>query len=195
MYSYIIGTVKQIEGEIVVLENANIGYKLQMPLSEANNLNINETYKIYTEFTVREDGVYLYGFISQDSHKLFLSLTSVSSVGPKAGLSILSTLTSYEVKKAIVESDIKTLTQAPGIGRKTASRIILELSDKIVLGADDIADTKKTITNARNENYDFALEALINLGYQKSSAQKALESIDTENMDLSDIVKIALKNI
>lgn len=193
MFSYIIGEVKFIEGEIVVVENSNIGYKLQMPLSEASELLINETQKIYTEFTVREDGVYLYGFISQESHKLFLSLTSVSSVGPKAALSILSTLTYHEVKKSIVTNDINMLTNAPGIGRKTASRIILELSDKIVLEEKDInVDTVIKVDN-KNEKYDFALEALINLGYQKNLAIKALDTIDIKGLDLSEIVKLALK--
>lgn len=193
MFSYIIGEVKFIEGEIVVVENSNIGYKIQMPLSEASELLINETQKIYTEFTVREDGVYLYGFISQESHKLFLSLTSVSSVGPKAALSILSTLTYHEVKKSIVTNDINMLTNAPGIGRKTASRIILELSDKIVLEEKDInVDTVIKVDN-KNENYDFALEALINLGYQKNLAIKALDTIDIKGLDLSEIVKLALK--
>lgn len=195
MFSYIIGEIKYIEGEVVIIENSNIGYKVQMPLSEASELLINETQKIYTEFTVREDGVYLYGFISQDSHKLFLSLTSVSSVGPKAALSILSTLSSYEVKKSIVTSDINALTKAPGIGRKTASRIILELSDKIVLDEkQDSVETIKKVIN-KNENYDFALEALVNLGYQKSAAVKALETIDTQSLNLSEIVKLALKQI
>lgn len=193
MFSYIIGEVKFIEGEIVVVENSNIGYKIQMPLSEASELLINETQKIYTEFTVREDGVYLYGFISQESHKLFLSLTSVSSVGPKAALSILSTLTYHEVKKSIVTNDINMLTNAPGIGRKTASRIILELSDKIVLEEKDInVDTVIKVDN-KNENYDFALEALVNLGYQKNLAIKALDTIDIKGLDLSEIVKLALK--
>ncbi len=195
MYSYIIGEVKFIDEETVILESNNIGYKLQMPLSDTSELSINDTRKIYTEFTVRDDGVYLYGFISQDSHKLFLSLTSVSSVGPKAALSILSTLTSYEVKKAITTSDIKLLTNAPGIGKKTASRIILELSDKIVLDVEEKEVSKTIKKTSQNENYDFALDALVNLGYQRNAAIKALDSLDTNNMSLSQIVKEALKKI
>lgn len=195
MYSYIIGEVKFIDEETVILESNNIGYKLQMPLSDTSELAINDTRKIYTEFTVRDDGVYLYGFISQDSHKLFLSLTSVSSVGPKAALSILSTLTSYEVKKAITTSDIKLLTNAPGIGKKTASRIILELSDKIVLDVEEKEVSKTIKKTSQNENYDFALDALVNLGYQRNAAIKALDSLDTNNMSLSQIVKEALKKI
>lgn len=195
MFSYIIGEIKYIKGETVVIDNSNIGYKLQMPLSEANELSLNESHKIYIEFNVRDDGIYLYGFLTPDSHQLFLSLTSVSSVGPKAALSILSTLTSYEVKKSIVTNDIKSLTKAPGIGRKTASRIILELSDKIVLDEiepDTINNSNKTKTN---KNYDFALEALINLGYPRNLAIKALESIDSTDLDLSETVKLALKKI
>lgn len=195
MYSYIIGEIKLIEKDYVVLEANNIGYKLHMPQVDIDQLNINDSHKIYTEFVVRDDGVYLYGFMSQEEHKLFLSLTSVSSVGPKAGLSILSVLSDYEVKKAIVTNDINALTKAPGIGRKTASRIILELSDKLDL-QELIEPKKEEIKKSNlNENYQFALEALIKLDYPKSQAQKVLEEIDVENTPLSDIVRLALKKI
>ena len=195
MYSYIIGEIKLIEKDYVVLESNNIGYRLHMPQVDIDQLNINDNHKIYTEFVVRDDGVYLYGFMSLEEHKLFLSLTSVSSVGPKAALSILSVLSEYEVKKAIVTNDIKALTKAPGIGGKTASRIILELSDKLDL-SELIEPREEEIKKLNlNENYQFALEALIKLDYPKSQAQKVLEEIDVENTSLSDIVKLALKKI
>ena len=124
-----------------------------MSLMDIKELNINETYKIYTEYIVREDSVNLYGFVSLEEQELFLNLTSVSSVGPKAALSILSTLYVIEVKKAIVTNDTKLLSQAPGVGSKTASRIILELSDKIEL--DDLDEIEVTPKNQNNmsDNY------------------------------------------
>jgi len=195
MYSYIIGEVKHINKEMIVLENNGIGYKILMPLMDTQELTINETCKVFTEYIVREDGVSLYGFVTQDELDLFLSLTSVSSVGPKAGLSILSTLYVLEIKKAILSNDINALTKAPGIGRKTASRIILELSDKIDINDLDELIEEKTISKNISENYDFALEALINLGYQKSVAEKALSSLDVEGMELSQVVRQALKKM
>lgn len=195
MYSYIIGDIKYIQNDTVVLENNGIGYKIQMSLMDIKELNINETYKIYTEYIVREDSVNLYGFVSLEEQELFLNLTSVSSVGPKAALSILSTLYVIEVKKAIVTNDTKLLSQAPGVGSKTASRIILELSDKIEL--DDLDEIEVTPKNQNNmsDNYEFALEALVNLGYPKNQAEKALGGIDLDQLNLSQIVREALKKM
>ncbi|NLW52459.1 MAG: Holliday junction branch migration protein RuvA [Tissierellia bacterium] len=195
MFSYIIGEVKHAKEDVVILENNNIGYKILMSRKSIEKLNINDTEKIYTEFVVREDGIYLYGFISKDELKLFLSLTSVSSVGPKVALSILSALEPLELKKALVSNDINTITKAPGVGRKTASRIILELSDKIDM--DDLMDLADNVSDTKTDSnkYRFALEALINLGYNKAMAEKVLKDIDIDNLELSDIIKTALKKI
>lgn len=193
MFSYIIGEVKYAKEDVVVLENNNIGYKILMSRKSIEKLNINDTDKIYTEFIVRDDGIYLYGFISKDEHLLFQSLTSVSSVGPKAALSILSTLEPLEIKKAIVSNDINSLSKSPGVGRKTASRIILELSDKIDM--DDLIDLADSPSSIKTDStkLKFAVEALMNLGYNKSTAENALKNIDMDNLELSDIIKIALK--
>ena len=193
MFSYIIGEVKYAKEDVVVLENNNIGYKILMSRKSIEKLNINDTDKIYTEFILRDDGIYLYGFISKDEHLLFQSLTSVSSVGPKAALSILSTLEPLEIKKAIVSNDINSLSKSPGVGRKTASRIILELSDKIDM--DDLIDLADSPSSIKTDStkLKFAVEALMNLGYNKSTAENALKNIDMDNLELSDIIKIALK--
>ena len=193
MFSYIIGEVKYAKEDVVVLENNNIGYKILMSRKSIEKLNINDTDKIYTEFIVRDDGIYLYGFISKDEHLLFQSLTSVSSVGPKAALSILSTLEPLEIKKAIVSNDINSLSKSPGVGRKTASRIILELSDKIDM--DDLIDLADSPSSIKTDStkLKFDVEALMNLGYNKSTAENALKNIDMDNLELSDIIKIALK--
>lgn len=128
MFSYLIGEVKILKEDFIVLETNNIGYKIFMPKRNISTLIKNNTYKIHTEFIVREDAVLLYGFENFDDLEMFLNLKQVSGIGPKAALSILSTLSVYEIELAILGSDINTISKAPGIGKKSASRIILELS-------------------------------------------------------------------
>ncbi|WP_297377390.1 Holliday junction branch migration protein RuvA [uncultured Helcococcus sp.] len=198
MFSYIIGQVKDLKEDYIVLENNNIGYKIYMPAKDISTLIKNEMHTIYTEFVVREDSVTLYGFISIDDLEMFLSLNTVSGIGPKAALAILSSMTVHELQVAIISNDINTITRAPGVGKKTASRLILELTDKIdaekVLAMNPDSATRETIFS-KNEDYDVAIEGLIGLGYSKQDAEHALKGIDLEGMDLSTIVKTALKRL
>ncbi|WP_103980921.1 Holliday junction branch migration protein RuvA [Helcococcus massiliensis] len=198
MFSYIIGQVKDLKEDYIVLENNNIGYKIYMPAKDISTLIKNEMHTIYTEFIVREDSVTLYGFISIDDLEMFLSLNTVSGIGPKAALAILSSMSVHELQVAIISNDINTITKAPGVGKKTASRLILELTDKIdaekVLAMNPEADTRES-TFGKNEDYDVAIEGLIGLGYSKQDAEQALKGIDLEGMDLSTIVKTALKRL
>ena len=198
MFSYIIGQVKDLKEDYIVLENNNIGYKIYMPAKDISTLIKNEMHTIYTEFVVREDSVTLYGFISIDDLEMFLSLNTVSGIGPKAALAILSSMTVHELQVAIISNDIKTITRAPGVGKKTASRLILELTDKIdaekVLAMNSDSVISETIFS-KNEDYDVAIEGLIGLGYSKQDAEYALKGIDLDGMDLSTIVKTALKRL
>lgn len=198
MFSYIIGQVKDLKEDYIVLENNNIGYKIYMPAKDISTLIKNEMHTIYTEFIVREDSVTLYGFISIDDLEMFLSLNTVSGIGPKAALAILSSMSVHELQVAIISNDINIITKAPGVGKKTASRLILELTDKIdaekVLAMNPDAATSES-TFGKNEDYDVAIEGLIGLGYSKQDAEQALKGIDLEGMDLSTIVKTALKRL
>lgn len=194
MFSYIIGEVKFIREDYIVLENNNIGYKIFMPKRSISKFILNETRKVFTEFVVREDSVTLYGFDELEDLEMFLSLNNVSGVGPKAANSILSTLSVFELKLAIVNNDYKTITKAPGIGKKGASRIILELTDSI--DVETLVDRDKQVQLVEeDENYKIAVEALINLGYNNMDAKRALKDIDTSVMKISDIIKTALKRI
>ncbi|MFM1533755.1 Holliday junction branch migration protein RuvA [Helcococcus ovis] len=197
MFSYLIGEVKILREDYIVLETNNIGYKIFMSQKNISTLIKNNTYKIYTEFVVRDDAVLLYGFENFDDLEMFLNLKQVSGIGPKAALSILSTLTVYEIELAIIGNDINTISKAPGIGKKSASRIILELSDKIdiekINNIPTISNPKVNIQNSGD--YEFAIEALMNLGYTKMDAENSLKGLNIENMDLSDIVKAALKRM
>lgn len=195
MFSYIIGEVKIIKEEFIVVENNNIGYKIYMPQNSISKLIKNEVHRIFTEFIVREDAVLLYGFLDDDELEMFLSLKQVSGIGPKAALSILSTLTVQEIKLAIVGNDVNELSTAPGVGKKTASRIILDLTDKIDIDSIISGENNIEIDNPKNENYDIAVDALINLGYTRQDAVSALKEVDFSNLSLSDIIKQALKRM
>ncbi|MDO5018257.1 MAG: Holliday junction branch migration protein RuvA [Lagierella massiliensis] len=192
MYAYIIGDIKAILQEEVIIENSGIGYRVFTTSNTISNLNTYETFKLYTEYIVREDGVYLYGFSTKEELELFKMLIKVSSIGPKVALSLLSTLNSNDIKYAIHSNDVNLLTNAPGIGKKTAGRIILELKDKI--GKDFEAPSDFDDTALKDDDYTFAVEALISLGYVKNDVEKVLKNLDRE-MRLEDKIKLAMKNL
>lgn len=194
MISYIIGDVRSISENEFVIENNNIGYLIKSSLSTLSLIELNNEYKIYTSLQVREDDMSLYGFYSKDELEMFLLLTSVSSIGPKNAIGILSSLEVDDVKLAIIESDIDKLTKAKGIGKKTASRIILELMDKIKQMPDINANSKKTLTNV-NEDIDVAREALINLGYAQNDINHVLNELKTSDLTLEELVKESLKRL
>ena len=196
MISYIIGEIKYIGEENFIIENNNIGYLINSSFNTIKTLEINNEFKIFTKMNVREDDISLFGFSSKDELEVFELLTSVSTIGPKNAIAVLSTLNVDKIKLAIVNNDIDTLTKAKGIGKKTASRIILELVDKVKKMAINedltISDTKITGTNSE---IDVAREALINLGYQRNSIDKVLSSLKDSDLSLEEIIKEALKRI
>ncbi|WP_236785399.1 Holliday junction branch migration protein RuvA [Anaerococcus ihuae] len=196
MISYIIGEIKYIGEDSFVIENNNIGYLINSSFNTIKTLEINNEFKIFTKMNVREDDISLFGFSSKDELEVFELLTSVSTIGPKNAIAVLSTLNVDKIKLAIVNNDIDTLTKAKGIGKKTASRIILELVDKVKKMAINedltISDTKITGTNSE---IDVAREALINLGYQRNSIDKVLSSLKDSDLSLEEIIKEALKRM
>lgn len=156
------------------------------------DLNLHDQVMIYTEMIVREDEISLYGFDSMAEKDLFLLLTSVTSIGPKNGMRILSALRIDEIKYAIHNDDIKLLTKAPGVGKKTASRIILELKDKI--DDDYTMELKIEEKESSSEEKDFAIDALVNLGYNRGDVMNFVRSLD-DDLTLEEIVKIAMKSL
>lgn len=194
MISYIIGDVREINEESFVIENNNMGYLIKSSLSTLTLVELNNEYKIYTSLQVREDDMSLYGFYSKDELDMFLLLTSVSSIGPKNAIGILSSLGVEDIKLAIVNNDIDTLTKAKGIGKKTASRIILELMDKVKLMPSVDKETIKSSTSI-NEDMDVAKEALENLGYAKNDIERVLLELKDSDLSLENIVKESLKRL
>ena len=198
MFRYIRGIVTgRMEGGII-LENNGIGYEISMPLSSAAFLaQPEERITVYTFLAVREDAVSLYGFDRHEELEMFMLLTTVSGIGNKAALSILSALSVQEVKKAVLFDDPGALTRAQGIGKKSASRIILELKDKIKessLSVEENMETSSGIGADAGARED-AISALMALGYIRGEASDAVASVYTEGAKAEELIRSALKQL
>ena len=195
MISYIKGDIKAISADGFVIENNNIGYFINSTLTSLSKVQINNEYKIYTSMQVREDDISLYGFYSQEELEMFLLLISVSSIGPKIALGMLSSISSDEIKIAIVNNDINTLTKAKGIGKKTASRIILELVDKVKkMALPEVSKTNEAKPES-NDNLAVAKEALKNLGYMENDIARVLNELRDSELSLEALIKESLKRL
>jgi holliday junction DNA helicase RuvA len=193
MYEYIKGIFKSIEKEYIVIECGNIGYKIFTSGSTISNMPaIDQQIKIYTHQIVREDFIGLYGFLTKDEISMFNLLISINGVGPKAALSLMSIANVSTLKYAIITDDDKLITKAPGIGKKTAQRIILELKDKITVGDAMPKGTTISDIDIDNEKLSEAVGALIALGYSDKEAEKAIEKANRSN-SVEDIIKECLK--
>lgn len=193
MYEYIKGIFKSIEKEYIVIECGNIGFKIFTSGSTISNMPaIDQQIKIYTHQIVREDFIGLYGFLTKDEISMFNLLISINGVGPKAALSLMSIANVSTLKYAIITDDDKLITKAPGIGKKTAQRIILELKDKIIVGGAMPKGTAISDIDIDNEKLSEAVGALIALGYSDKEAEKAIEKANRSN-SVEDIIKECLK--
>ncbi|WP_346877790.1 Holliday junction branch migration protein RuvA [Clostridium sp. UBA5712] len=193
MYEYIKGIFKSIEKEYIVIECGNIGYKIFTSGSTISNMPaIDQQIKIYTHQIVREDFIGLYGFLTKDEISMFNLLISINGVGPKAALSLMSIANVSTLKYAIITDDDKLITKAPGIGKKTAQRIILELKDKITVGGAMPKGTTISDIDIDNEKLSEAVGALIALGYSDKETEKAIEKANRSN-SVEDIIKECLK--
>jgi Holliday junction DNA helicase RuvA len=196
VYEYIKGYFKGINKDYIIIENNNIGYKVfTSGNSMANMPKVDEEVFIYLEQIVREDFLGLYGFTTKEELEMFKMLLSINGVGAKAALSMLSISSVNNLKYAIMIGDEKHITRAPGIGKKTAQRIILELKDKFKaddLVNGDLDDIGVTAVSVNNNNVIEALGALLALGYTEKEAENALKNID-KTLSLESIIKEALK--
>lgn len=195
MISYISGVVDDIEKDKVIIDNNGMGYGIFVSRNTLDQIGIGEQIKIYTYLSVREDAMQLYGFLSKQELQIFKLLIGVSGVGPKGGLAILSTCPGDSLSLAIISDDAKAISKAPGIGAKTAQKIIIELKDKIDF--EEMIATKDSNTTAINNGVvSDAIEALTSLGYSQSMAYQAVKNIkNVDDMDVEDILKAALKNM
>ena len=200
MYAYIKGTLEETGSGWIVIDNQGIGYQVQVSARLMEELPmIGTEVKIYTYLNVKEDAMSLFGFLSKDDLHIFKLLLAVSGIGPKGALAVLSVLPADDLRFAVVGGDAKAIAKAPGIGAKTAQRVILELKDKLNIEdvfekADQTADipVKAADQTAKNE----AIQALTALGYSASEALSAVSKLEiTEDMDTENILKAALKQI
>lgn len=201
MISYIKGTAADMTEVSVIVEAGNIGYEIFMTGNAMAQIHIGQELKIHTYFHVREDVMQLYGFFSKDDLQIFKLLLGVNGVGPKGAMGILSGITADELRFAVLSDDVKTLSKAPGIGKKTAQKLILELKDKMNL--EDAFENKlaheheKAKENALDvsDGRQEAVEALIALGYSSTDALRAVRKVtDVAPDDVEGILKAALKN-
>ena len=200
MYAYIKGELAEINTDHIVIEAGGIGYQVFISLQTFDYLpSVGENLKIYTYLYLREDAMILYGFLTKDDLELFKLLISVSGIGPKGGLAILSTLEADDLRFAILSGDAKAISKAPGVGGKTAQRVILELKDKLSL--EDAFEAKtghvqKNAVSAGGSVKNDAVMALTALGYSSTESLKAVSAVEiTEDMDVEEVLKAALKHL
>lgn len=199
MFAYVKGVLESKNENYIVIDVNGIGYKIFMPNSGINKLpKIGEIVKVHTYYYVREDNISLYGFNTQEELKMFELLISVSGIGTKSALAILSEISPSSFALSVISGDVTALVKIPGIGNKTAQRMILELKDKLKT---EQAITKNSIKNAdigysnNQNNISEASSALQVLGYTKKEVDKVLSSNDFNGLSIEDIIKEALKKL
>ena len=201
MIAFVRGTAVDMTENSVIVETGGIGYEIYMTGTDLSQIHMGEEVKIHTYFNVREDAMQLYGFRSKDDLQMFKLLLGVNGVGPKAAVGVLAGITADELRFAILSDDVKTLSKAPGIGKKTAQKLILELKDKMKL--EDAFEIKlaheqekaaaglREVSDGRQE----AVEALVALGYSSADALRAVRKVTDVAPDaVEGLLKAALKN-
>ena len=196
MYAYIKGTLEEKTTDSIVVETAGIGYKIYVSEHTMTKLGeIGEKIKIYTHYHVREDNISLYGFMSNEELKMFELLLQVSGIGAKTAIAMLSNITPSKFALAIISNDLKTLTKIPGIGNKSAQRMVLELKDKLKTQTAIEDNEEEKITNDNSESINEAGQALQILGYNKGEISKVFDKFETNNLSTEELIKEALKRL
>ncbi|HOW88007.1 MAG TPA: Holliday junction branch migration protein RuvA [Candidatus Omnitrophota bacterium] len=200
MYHHLNGKIVEKTPTAVVLDVNGIGYEVRVPLSTFSSLpNAGETVKLLTHFIVREDLQALYGFATEEEREAFKLLISISGIGPKLAITLLSGVTLQELKRAIQEKNVPVLTAISGIGQKTAERVIVELKDKI--GRTEVSAGKELIHDASisDQTVEDSVLALVSLGYTKQKAkdavQKVLKTSLSKKVSVEEIIRTALKHV
>ena len=198
MITYVKGELVEINESAIVVETYGVGYEIMVPASLLAGLpSVGELVKIYTYQYVKEDALDLYGFLTADDMKVFKLLITVNGIGPKGALNILSVISPDELRLAVLSDDVKSIQKAPGIGGKTAQKLIIELKDK--LSYEDVINSgfkSKDVDFPLNSARDEAIEALVSLGYSSSEAIRAVRTVNNvDDMDSEALLKAALKQI
>jgi Holliday junction DNA helicase RuvA len=190
MISYIKGEVVKKGIDYLILDNNNIGYYINTSFSTLEKISEKEKIIILTYMHIREDIIALYGFLTSDEIDLFKKLIIVNGIGPRAGLSVLSTYEANTVKEIILKEDVSRLSKVPGIGKKTASKIILELKDKVGT-VEELQGSEIVVSSEMSDMID----ALTSLGFNYAEVKKTLANMELSGKSENDIIKEALKNM
>lgn len=198
MISYVRGEVAAFEAEKVIIDVNGIGYGIYMSQQAMGRLPmVGSEVKLYTYFSVKEDSMQLFGFLSKDELDVFRLIIGVNGIGPKGGLGILSVLTPNDLRFAVMSKDVKAISTAPGIGKKTAEKLILELKDKLSIedALEQTTESVGTIASSETQSAQLdAVQALVALGYGNTEALKAVKKVEVdENTTTETILKNALK--
>ena len=194
MIGSLIGLIKDKKPSLVLLEVNGVGYEVHIPLSTSFQLpNNGESTFILTHLVIRDDQHTLYGFATEEERKLFRTLIKISGVGAKMALTILSGINVNGFVQSVINEDVDTLVHLPGIVKKTAERLIVEMKDKI----QDVTDSPELTGSAASDNNMLleARNALVNLGYKSSEARKILDKIDTTGLEVEELLRQALKSL
>ena len=200
MIGYVKGILEEADDQCIIVDNHGIGYRIFVPGSVFSGaIPIGQEVKIYTYLNVKEDAMQLYGFATRDDLRVFKLLLGVNGIGPKAGLSVLSTLSVYELKMAVISEDVKTISKTPGLGPKGAKKLILELKDKLSfeeLEEDGVGAEIFDTSADSSDSVMITIEGLVSLGYSKSEAAIAVNKVeDAKDLTPEELLKKALKNI
>ena len=186
------GNVVDILDNVVLLDVNGIGYEIEVTSTALTNLQVSDTETIiFTHFVVREDAHSLYGFANQEERDLFRNLIKVNGIGPKLGLTILSSIGPERFIAYVSERDVTAITSIPGVGKKTAERLVLDLKDKLVNGFQTVVP----MSPAGNESFQEAKLALVSLGYKPTEASKVLEQIYNEDQAVEELIRAALQRL
>lgn len=192
----------EADEDVIVVEAGAVGYNIHVPLSFLESLPpLGSEVKVYTYLRVQEDAMTLYGFAGRQDLRMFKQLLGVNGVGPKGGLAIMSALSPADLRLAIISGDAKAIARAPGIGLKTAQRLILDLKDKVNMEevlpslADETAEAEMKTAGIGKAGKD-AIDALVGLGYSPMEAARAVRRVEiTETMTAEDVLKASLRNL
>ena len=197
MIAYIRGIFEEVTEDGIVVEAGGVGYGIAVPPSLAGELTLGDEVKIYTYYQVAEDMQKLYGFASREDRRVFTLLLKVSGIGPRLAMSIMSALTTDELKIAVVTNDVKALSRAPGLGKKTAEKLILELKDafnaaEVITGGSTAQSAPLVMDDAFSE----AAQALMALGYSSSEAMKAVRQVEArDGITVDDVLQEAFRHL
>ena len=208
MIAYVQGILENLEIDKAVIDVGGIGYEVNISASTCDRMpGLGDNVKLYTYMNVKEDEMSLFGFLTRDEIRMFRMLITVSGIGPKGALSILSVFDTDDLRFAILAGDVKTISKAPGIGKKTAERLVLELRDKIsnadITGTEGIGQAAGSASTGKSSGEDAssrdeAVEALAALGYNATDAMKAVRKVlsaSDDKLDTEAILKLALKEL